>query len=231
MEAVPEPHENWKAVLLDGRVDIEQVREFARLLGTIHREAYRRRDEIAPLFANRNFFESLRLEPYYTFTATRAPAAAAFLEALSGDTRQIGDTLVHGDYSPKNILVYGGRMVLLDHEVVHWGDPAFDLGFSMTHLLSKAHCLVHRRRAFAEATHCYWWEYDKALGRVGWRTDLEPRVVRHTLGCLLARVVGRSPLEYLADAQRSRQRDVVVTLMRSPPSTVDELIDQFLAQL
>ena len=231
MEAVPEPHENWKAVLLAASVDLEQVREFASLLGTIHREAYRRRDEIAPLFANRDFFESLRLEPYYTFTATRVPAAAAFLEGLSGDTRQIGDTLVHGDYSPKNILLYGGRMVLLDHEVVHWGDPAFDLGFSLTHLLSKAHCLVDRRRAFAEATHCYWRQYDEALGRVPWRTDLEPRAVRHALGCLLARVAGRSPLEYLADAQRTRQRDVVVTLMRSPPATVDELIDQFLAQL
>jgi len=183
------------------------------------------------VFAKRDFFESLRLEPYYAFSATRVPAAAAFLETLSGDTRQICDTLVHGDYSPKNILLHGGRMVLLDHEVVHWGDPAFDLGFSMTHLLSKAHYLTDRRLAFAEATRCYWQGYWAALGHVTWRKNLEPRVVRHALGCLLARVVGRSPLEYLADVQRTRQREAVVPLMQCPPSTVDDLIDQFLARL
>ena len=111
------------------------------------------------IFANRDFFESLRLEPYYAFTAARVPAAAVFLDALTRDTRQIGDTLVHGDYSPKNILLHADRMVLLDHEVVHWGDPAFDLGFSMTHLLSKAHLLVDRRPAFADAARRYWQAY------------------------------------------------------------------------
>jgi aminoglycoside phosphotransferase (APT) family kinase protein len=231
MEAVPEPHENWKVVLLSGRVDRERVREFATLLATIHREAYRRRDEMAPRFADRSFFESLRLEPYYGFAAVQEPAAAAFLGALSDRTRHIADTLVHGDYSPKNILLSEGRMVLLDHEVVHWGDPAFDVGFSMTHLLSKAHHLAHCRRAFGEAAQHYWHQYGEALGQVTWRKDLEPRAVRHTLGCLLARVAGRSPLEYLGDEQRHRQRDVALALMRNPPSTVDELIDRFLTQL
>jgi aminoglycoside phosphotransferase (APT) family kinase protein len=218
-------------VLLAGRLDSERVRQFARLLGTIHREAHRRRGELAPIFANRDFFESLRLEPYYTFTAARVPAAAVFLDALTRDTRQIGDTLVHGDYSPKNILLHADRMVLLDHEVVHWGDPAFDLGFSLTHLLSKAHFLVDQMPDFADAARCYWQTYLDALGRATWRKDLEPRVVRHALGCLLARVAGRSPLEYLDDARRTAQREAVVPLMQRPPSTVDDLIDQFLTRL
>jgi hypothetical protein len=151
MEAVPTPHENWKDVLLAGRIDLDRVRQFAWLLGTIHRQAWQRRDEIAPVFAERRFFESLRLEPYYAFTATEVPAASAFLQSLTDQTRRIGDTLVHGDYSPKNILLHGAEMVLLDHEVIHWGDPAFDLGFSMAHFLSKAHRLAGMRQALADA--------------------------------------------------------------------------------
>lgn len=101
MEAVPEPHQNWRAVLLAGQVNSQRVGEFARLLATIHREACRRADQLARVFAKREFFESLRLEPYYAFSAEQVPAAAAFLESLIADTRQTGDTLVHGDYSPK----------------------------------------------------------------------------------------------------------------------------------
>jgi aminoglycoside phosphotransferase (APT) family kinase protein len=218
-------------VLLAGRIDPDRVRQFASLLGTIHRQAWQRRDELAPVFAERRFFESLRLEPYYTFTATEVPAASAFLQSLTDQTRRIGDTLVHGDYSPKNILLHGAEMVLLDHEVIHWGDPAFDLGFSLAHFLSKAHRLAGMRRAFADACRRYWREYVQALGPVGWLDGLERRAVRHALGCLLARVAGRSPLEYLDDMLRIRQREAVVPLMQHPPSTVDDLIDSFLLRV
>ena len=90
----------------------------------------------------------------------------------SSMTPGIGDTLVHGDYSPKNILLHGSRMVLLDHEVIHWGDPAFDVGFSLTHLLSKAHYLADLRPTFADAARQYWHRYREALGSVDWRDVL-----------------------------------------------------------
>jgi aminoglycoside phosphotransferase (APT) family kinase protein len=231
MEAVAEPHENWKAVLLAGRVEEEHVRQVARLLGTVQRRAWQRREELAPEFARRDFFESLRLEPYYAFTAARVAAATDFLQALIDSTRRTTDTLVHGDFSPKNILLCGPRVVLLDHEVIHWGDPAFDLGFFLTHLLSKAHRLADHRPAFAAAARQFWQEYMQTLGPVEWRAELEPRAVQHTLGCLLARVAGRSPLEYLDEAQRTVQGAAAVSLMQHPPSTIDELMDTFLARL
>ena len=62
---------------------------------------------------------------------------------------------MHGDYSPKNILLYRDRLVLLDHEVIHFGDPAFDVGFSLTHLLSKALHVAFRRREFLDAAQSY----------------------------------------------------------------------------
>src|SRR5690606_31921066 len=97
---------------------------------------------------------------------------------------------VHGDYSPKNVLVHGGRLVLLDHEVIHFGDPTFDLGFSLTHFLSKAHHLPPRRDAFAEATRQYWERYRQLVAEEPWADDLEGRAVRKTLGVMLARARG-----------------------------------------
>jgi aminoglycoside phosphotransferase (APT) family kinase protein len=217
--------------LLAGHLDMRYVEEFGRLLGTIHRRGWEERARAQPAFADRSFFESLRIEPYYAYSAAQTPGAARFLADLISETRERRDTLVHGDYSPKNILVRGGRLVLLDHEVIHFGDPAFDLGFSLTHLLSKAHHIRPLRPDFAAAATCYWSAYRDACGTTDWSSDLEPRVVRHTLACLLARVQGRSPLEYLDAEERTRQHDVVLDLMADPPETVSALAGAFIQRL
>lgn len=231
MQAVPQPHENWKTRLLRGHVEREFVEQFGRLLGTIHRRACEMETEVAPIFDDRTFFETLRLEPYYGFTASRTPTAAGFLHELIADTLATRLTLVHGDYSPKNILVHVKRLVLLDHEVIHWGDPAFDLGFSLTHFLSKANHLPARRAAFLSAAGWYWAAYRHAAGDLAAADGLEARAVRHTLGCLLARVEGRSPLEYLSEAERDQQRAIVLRLMLSVPRTLPQLFEAFGDQL
>jgi aminoglycoside phosphotransferase (APT) family kinase protein len=231
MQAIPQPHANWKSLLLTGDLQMDHVQQFGRLLGTIHRCAAERRAALVPIFEDRSFFESLRLEPYYSYTAAQVPAATDFLNTLIADTRAERLTLVHGDYSPKNILVYQARLILLDHEVIHWGDPAFDLGFSLTHLLSKAHHIAPMRTAFADAANCYWRTYLEALGPLDWQDGLEARAVRHTLACLLARVAGRSQLEYLDSAEKTRQREAVLSLMNQTPASIPELIEQFTERL
>ncbi len=210
---------------------LDHIEQFGRLLGTIHRAAHERRDQIARAFDDRSFFESLRIEPYYVYAWSQVPDAARFYDVLINETRARRQTLVHGDYSPKNILVYDGRLILLDHEVIHFGDPAFDLGFSLTHLLSKAHHVQAQRAALAAAAVRYWQVYHATLGDVPWAEDLEPRAVRHTLGCLLARVAGRSTLEYLDAAERGRQRAAALALMARPPAAVAELAEQFVARI
>ena len=231
MHAVPEPHDNFKDLLLAGRLEEKHVVQFARLLGTVHRRSSEQRERLAIEFSDRSFFESLRVEPYYGFAAEQVPAAADFLTRLIEDVRARRHALVHGDYSPKNVLIHGDDLVLLDHEVIHFGDPAFDLGFSLTHLLGKAHHVVDRRADFARASRLYWNTYRKTLGTTDWSRDLEPRAVRHTLGNLLARVAGRSPLEYLDDPDRKTQTEITVALMEKPPARVAELIAEFLERL
>ncbi|MEM7032736.1 MAG: aminoglycoside phosphotransferase family protein [Chloroflexota bacterium] len=227
MQAIPDPHENWKVALLDGRLDLTQVRQFGHLLGQIQRQAEQQKDTIAAAFADRTFFESLRLEPYYGYTASQVPQATRFLNQLINETRACRFTLVHGDYSPKNTLVYQNRLILLDYEVIHFGDPAFDLGFSLTHFLSKAHHLPHLRAEFMQASQIYWEAYRATLGNISWADDLEEKAVHHTLACLLARVAGRSPLEYLSQEARQRQQQAVLTLMSRTPATVSSLVEQF----
>lgn len=225
MSAVPEPHANWKTLLLARGPEHDHAAQFGRLLGTIHRRASEQADGLSREFGDTTFFEQLRIDAYYHAAAANVPAAASFYARLIEDTCAHRVTLVHGDYSPKNVLVAGGRLVLLDHEVIHWGDPAFDLGFALTHLLAKARHLSAHRAAFASAAAEFWRAYTNEAGDRF--AGLEARAVRHALGCLLARVDGRSPLEYLTPADRAAQREAVLALLPAPDISVATLIHHF----
>jgi 5-methylthioribose kinase len=223
MAAVPEPHENWKTMLLAGRIEEDHVIQFGRMLGEIHRRSSEMQDEVERVFRDRSFFESLRLEPYYLHTAQQIPEASRFLHDLIAHTRSRQSALVHGDYSPKNILIRQGRLILLDHEVIHWGDPAFDVGFALTHLLSKANHLPQFRERFTDSARTFWREYNSIVS-----DNSQDQAIRHMLGCLLARVAGRSPLEYLDASARARQQSAALSLMSETPATIEKLIDSFI---
>jgi aminoglycoside phosphotransferase (APT) family kinase protein len=234
MQAVPAPHTNWKQMLLAGQVEPDHIRQFAQMLGDIHRQSSQRRAELMPVFEDRTFFESTRVEPYYSYSGQQVPESGAFYADLMAETRATQVAIVHGDYSPKNVLVHQGRLVLLDFEVIHFGDPAFDVGFSLTHLLSKAHHLPSHRQRLSVAANHYWRVYEEAVSGLDWATpnhEYEARAARHTLACLLARVAGRSPLEYLSREEKDRQRAVVVVLMNAPPVRIPDLIDRFIAEI
>jgi 5-methylthioribose kinase len=222
MAAVPRPHDNWKTLLLAGRVERDHVEQFARILAGIHARSAERAGELRPIFDDRGFFETLRIEPYYQYTAAQIPEVAGFLDQLIADCRATATCIVHGDYSPKNILVHNGRLVLLDHEVIHWGDPAFDIGFALAHFLSKAHHLPAHRESFQAAAKSFWQTYASCGGPAS-----PAQSARHALGCLLARVAGRSTLEYLDDTERARQRRIVVRLTEGEPSALNIVIAEF----
>ena len=231
MEAVPEPNQNWKERLLGGEIDIGLIRQFGQLLGMIHRKSAESRQVFASVFKDRRFFETLRVEPYYEFSARRVPAAADFLLALTQEVRHHSDTLVHGDYSPKNVLIHAGRLVLLDHEVLHFGDPAFDLGFSLTHLLSKASHLPRHRASLLSAAVAYWKTYAAETQSAPWFPQLENRAARNTVACLLARAAGRSQLEYLSPSEKARQQALALQLAHRCPGSIPDLVEMFSEEL
>jgi len=224
MSAVDAAAGNWKTLLLSGSVESRHFEAAGELLARIHRESAERSEEFSVSFADTGYFESLRLEPYYEYTAREVPEAAAFLTSLCDRTRSRRLALVHGDFSPKNLLITRDRLVLLDHEVIHFGDPAFDLGFVFAHFLSKAHHLSSRRAALLEGIELFWRRY----------RDDAPEAAdaqSHALACLLARVAGRSQLEYLDAAEKRRQRMACVKLMGAPPGSVEELVDRFIGEV
>ncbi|MBE0583875.1 MAG: aminoglycoside phosphotransferase family protein [Desulfofustis sp.] len=231
MSAVPDPHRNYKEVLLAEPPEPRHAIEFAHLLARLHDNAFAHREELALVFADTSFFENLRLDPYYSYAGRQLPDTAPFLFKLIDGTRKRRLTLVHGDYSPKNILIHDDRLILLDHEVIHFGDPAFDIGFSMAHFLSKAHARLSLRRQFTALAETYWQSYHRQTACRPWTEDLEAWCVNHTLGCLLARVAGKSILEYLSFTQKAAQRIVVKRLIDEPPATMTALIHQFTSLL
>ena len=220
MFAVPEPRLNWKECLLNGAVDLGLVGQFAELLARIHEAG--KAPENAERFHDRRHFEDLRLAPYYEVAASKNPGAQSFLEDLIAETRRQRYTIVHGDFSPKNIIVHQGRLHLVDHEVIHFGDGAFDVGFALTHLLGKANHLKSAR--MLEAAEHFWRIYQKKGCP---SAAIAQRALRHGLGCLLARVDGRSPLEYLSEENRTLQRQSVLDMMARAPVSVSDLIQRF----
>ncbi len=128
----------WKSLLMEGSADPEIAGRLGTILGTIHEEA-RTHPALRGTLADTSLFEELRVDPYYRTVARRHPDLAPRIEALiAAMDRPVGErTLVLGDFSPKNILVHAGGLVLLDFECAHAGDPAFDLGFFLTHLVLK----------------------------------------------------------------------------------------------
>jgi len=200
----PADHRLWKEQLRDGLAEPGTAQAVGRNLVRIHSYAAARPGLAAQFDSDRIFFD-IRLEPYLLATAARHPDLAPELQALVAQTQGHKKALVHGDVSPKNILVGPRGPVLLDAECAWWGDPAFDLAFCLNHLLLK--CLWNPP-ACAAFLDCYSALAEAYLEGVAWepRTALEQRAAALLPGLLLARVDGKSPVEYL---DTDRQREVV----------------------
>jgi len=182
-----------------------------------------RHAELSSWFDSDPIFFDIRLEPYLIATARRHPDLAPALEALVARTQAHKTALVHGDVSPKNILVGERGPVLLDAECAWWGDPAFDLAFCLSHLLLKCLWTPPARAAFLASFQALAAAY---LEHVDWepRAALEQRAAALLPGLLLARVDGKSPVEYItAQAQREAVRRVARPLLQRAVARLDDV--------
>ena len=217
-------HRLWKEELRAGRADPEVARAVGQRLARVH-AATARREDIARRFATDAGFHAIRLEPYLLASARAHPALARALEALAARTARTRLALVHGDVSPKNILLGPDGPVFLDAECAWFGDPAFDLAFVLNHLLLK--CLWTPAAA-ADFLACFDELAAAYLGGVTWEAEgeLEARAASLLPGLLIARVDGKSPVEYLtAAADKDRVRRVARELLLAPAAALAQVRD------
>jgi tRNA A-37 threonylcarbamoyl transferase component Bud32 len=226
MEYLPPRHYPvWKAQLLAGHIEVGAARAVGDLVGRIHAASAADPDSAAR-FATDDNFDALRIEPYLRSTARAHPDLREQFATLASVTAGTHLAVVHGDVSPKNILLGPSGPVLLDAECAWFGDPAFDVAFCVNHLLLKSVALprlVARLRSAAGAL------IDAHRVHITWEPPqrLDQRVAALLPALALARVDGTSPVEYLDAAQQEVVRTAARTLLRHPARTTAALLDRW----
>lgn len=220
----------WKARLRDGHVRVVTARRLARFLATIHNANAHRADR-AREFANDEAFTALRLDAYFAEAARRNPDVAPVLHQLIERTASTKRTLIHADVSPKNILEGEDRLIMLDAETATYGDPAFDLAFCLNHLLLKC---VWRRASRDQFLACFDALYTDYLGQINYEPPdaVEQRACALLAAMLLARVDGKSPVEYITDeGERGRIREFAKGLLKALPERLALIREAWFSRL
>src|SRR5262249_14684273 len=95
-------------------------------------------------------------------------------------------------------VTHAQGFTLVDYETAHLGDPTMDLGFFLSHLVLKALKHSTERDRYFHLTCAFWRGY---AAEVSFRphAELEARGVDHFAVCLLARIDGTSPVDYLPE--------------------------------
>ncbi|RPI87719.1 MAG: DUF1679 domain-containing protein, partial [Planctomycetaceae bacterium] len=231
MEAAPEEHVVWKQSLLAGEPSDAIARSLGMCLGLIHARTANRSDWRSA-FEDRQVFSELRVDPFYRHVAQAAPDVAPQITALIDEMFATSACLVHADFSPKNVLVTQGEIVLVDYETAHYGDPAFDLGFFLSHLLLKTLLHADRFDEYARMTTEFWSTYRARVALVTSVPELSPdnllpRMIPHLAGCMWARIDGTSKIDYLPDeARQNSVRRFCRELLFDRPDRWSEVVDR-----
>ena len=223
----PDDHPVWKDQLRAGVAEAATAAAVGDTLGRIH-AATAALAEVATNFATDDLFYALRLEPYLEATARKHSDLASQLAHLVETTRTTKKVLVHGDFSPKNLLIGPAGPVILDAECAWYGDPAFDLAFVLNHLLLKGAWQPQWRARYVEAFASLSAAY---LAHVAWESpaNCDARAAALLPGLMLARIDGKSPVEYLTgESRKDAVRRFARSLIIEPVATVDAIAERWL---
>jgi 5-methylthioribose kinase len=222
MTAAPADWPVWKRVLLGdapGPDAAETAGALGTVLGTWHARTWHDQ-HVADCFNDYEAFEQLRISPFHRTVAAAHPAVAARVDACVRELLTRRDCLVHGDFSPKNVLVGANGFMVLDFEVAHFGAAVFDLAFLQCHLILKALHMPSRAAELASAARRFVGSYERAcphpVRRIGW----------HTACLLLARVDGLSPAGYLSRATSEAVSRLALGLLAADDPPTAEVWDR-----
>lgn len=229
MEDFGEGWQNWKTLLLDGVFEEAHGVRAGALLAKLHGGTWKQ-TALLERFDTRANFRQLRTDPYFRAAAAHHPELRGLLLDEADALERSGVCLIHGDFSPKNILVNGGRMVLLDAEVACCGDPAFDVAFLQAHLFLKGLHFFPQSPGWDAVSAAAWDSYRNAMGAL-LPDDFEARCIRTLAALLIARVDGKSPVEYLSEKKRGEVRVAAAGLLQNPPSSHEHARTQWFSMM
>lgn len=230
MEAAPASARMWKENLLAGNINFGIARKVALALAKVH-NASAGDQEVKQRFASQKFFAELRIDPYLRTIATRHPALTNTINSEITRLLENKQVLVHGDYSPKNILVDGSKIFILDFEVAHIGDPSFDLGFLTNHFLLKA---IKNKEWSLSYLNLATYTADTYLAETNFMDQrlLEYNTIKTLALLFLSRVDGKSPAEYITDDQdKNLIRKLSYGLLQNGIKTYREMVTYFLMEI
>ncbi|MGD1823484.1 MAG: phosphotransferase [Pleomorphochaeta sp.] len=213
--AAPDHCRMWKEDLMDNILDFlvakQSIEALVKVHNTCNNDKY-----VAKEFADKKVFYDLRISPYIEFTVEKHPEYKRIATFLSKELMEQSITLVHGDYSPKNIMCDQRKIFILDFEVAHYGNPVFDLAFFANHFVLKSIKFDNKNEAYLNMLDYMLDIYFKESNYEN--KDCVLSYFVKLLGMLmLARVDGKSPVEYLVDDEDKKQlvRDIAASLMTS----------------
>ncbi len=216
----PESYTLWKDKLLSGKVDPSDAHNVGAALGTIHNATLHNR-ELANQFSTDALFHALRLEPYLEPLTSGYPDLHDSINSIIETTAKTKIALVHGDISPKNIFLRNktGQPVFIDAECAWYGDPTFDIAFCLNHLLLKA---IHLPPHSIELLTAFEKLYQSWLAAMpsSMQDELETRTAALLPALFLARVDGKSPVEYLNTSARETVRSLALKELRNPQGSI-----------
>lgn len=221
MEYIGPPMRNWKEELLRGVVDCDMMVKAGRMLARLHSQATKISD-LSSQFADKAFFEQLRIQPFFQNTAAKLPDVAGQILTLADRLRSRASTLVHGDFSPKNLLTDGTRLIILDFEVAHWGDPAFDVAFFVSHLLLKSFHMPLSETSLRSGAQAFL----NAYASEGGVAEDDGHLAGLVAALMLARTDGDSPVDYLSMFEQNRSRTFAMAILNTHPASLSALLAQ-----
>jgi len=192
LERVPIGSSVWKTDLLHGHIDPH----IASVLGTTVAQWHnfgQDNESARTQFMEDSLFEQLRIDPFYRFVSAKNEPLTPVITRLIDELESDKTTIVHGDFSPKNMMVDADNQVyILDFEVTHVGNPIFDLAFLLAHLLCKTFRTddATEKELLSECANQFVASYQVIR-------PIAPSLSLHTALIALARVEGKSPVDYL----------------------------------
>jgi len=210
--------------LSEGETDTRFAGQVGATIARIH-SATAGDCDLARRFGTDDIFHAIRLDPYLIESGRRNQELSSRLQALSQRTLAGKITLVHGDVSPKNILVGASGPVIIDAECAWYGDPAFDLAFCLNHLLLKGLWVPAAAEGFLD---CYQALVAAYKSQIDWESpiELEERTATLLPALILARIDGKSPVEYLThEHDKERVRTTARAMLLHPPKNLNDVAE------